>query len=181
MRALAFANGLMMAAGTSEAACNFEAHAPWASAKVEGLMLNAYSVGEVCGHTAVVLTVSNKTGKVLWTLSRNADHVSIFVSELGMSEKEVQDALVQWLQIGNESKTNMTSALPGWPEGKDGPTREDEFGYYVDGYTDRTFYVEQRSANRPLFCTVTGIESETCIIAMGVDAVQEFGSIKFPG
>ena len=169
---------LFGAALPASSACNLEVHAPWTSAKAEGLMLNAYAVGEVCGYTAVVLTVTNKAGK---TLSRNAQHVSIFTSELGMSRNEVQEALDTWLQIGNDTKINMTGKLPDWSEGKDGPTRDGEFGYYIDETLDRSFYLEQRAADRPLFCTVSGIESETCIIVTGVDAVQEFGGISFPG
>jgi hypothetical protein len=181
MRRAAFAIGMFLSISQAEAACNLEAHAPWVSAKAEGLMLNAYSVGEVCGYTAVVLTVTNKAGKTLWTLSRNAEHVSIFSSELGMSSKEVQEALVTWLQIGNDSKTNRTGALPDWPEGADGPVREGEFGYYSETDMDRSTYLETRAANVPLFCTVYGIESETCIAATSKDFIQEFGGISFPG
>lgn len=165
----------------ARAACNLESHAPWASAKAEGLMVNAYSVGEVCGYTAVVLTVTDKAGKTLWTLSANADHVSIFASELGISRKEVQEALDTWLQIGLKSKITTTKNLPDWPEGKDGPARDGEFGYYIDETMDRVFYLEQRAANRPLFCTVSGIESETCITATNATLIQEFGGISFPG
>jgi hypothetical protein len=181
MRGFAFAVGMLITVAKADAACNLEAHAPWTSAKVDGLMLNAYSVGELCGYTAVVLTVTDKAGKTLWTLSRNAEHVSIFVSELGMSEKEVQAALQQWLQIGLESKIVTTKELPDWPEGKDGPTRDGEFGYYIDESMDRSSYLEQRAANRPLFCTVSGIESETCIVATSGTFVQEFGGFSFPG
>jgi hypothetical protein len=172
---------LFGAALPASSACNLEAHAPWASAKAEGLMLNAYSVGEKCGYTAVVLTVTNKEGKTLWTMSRNAQHVSIFTSELGMSSKEVQEALETWLKIGNESKINRTGGLPDWLEGADGPVLEGEFGYYAETAMDRSTYLENRAANVPLFCTVYGIESETCIIAPSGDFIQEFGGISFPG
>jgi hypothetical protein len=181
MRCLVFLFGLMLAIAKANAACNLEAHAPWTSAKAEGLTLNAYSVGEVCGYTAVVLTVTNKAGKTLWTLSRNAEHVSIFSSELGMSTKEVQEALETWLKIGNESNDKRTGALPDWPEGAEGPVREGEFGYYAETDMDRSTYLEKRAANVPLFCTVYGIESETCIIATSKDFIQEFGGISFPG
>jgi hypothetical protein len=181
MRWFVFAVGMVMAVSSANAACNLEAHAPWASAKAEGLMLNAYSVGEKCGYTAVVLTVTNKEGKTLWTLSRNAQHVSIFTSELGMSSKEVQEALETWLKIGNESNDKRTGTLPDWPEGAEGPVREGEFGYYAETDMDRSSYLETRAANVPLFCTVYGIESETCIIAPSKDFIQEFGGISFPG
>jgi hypothetical protein len=181
LRGLMFLSGMVLAIGNANANCNLEAHAPWASAKAEGLMLNAYSVGEVCGYTAVVLTVTDKVGKTLWTMSRNADQVSIFASELGMSANEVQEALETWLKIGNESKIVTTKELPDWPEGNDGPTLDGEFGYYIDETMSRTFYLEQRAAARPLFCTVSGIESETCITATSGTLVQEFGGFSFPG
>jgi hypothetical protein len=163
------------------AACNHTVTAPWTSAKAFGLQLVATSIGVRCGKTAVVLSVADAKGTVLWTQALLAQQVSIFSADGVDSDKAVKATLKQWLQIGQRGPRVTTNMLPDWKAGAAEPTPEGEFGYVAGENLSREFYLEQRDKNRPLFCFVQGIESEGCIIAIDGASVQEFGGTRFPG
>jgi hypothetical protein len=163
--------------------CNFSASKPWASAKKFGLVLHAHSLGEKCGSTALVISVTNRRGETLWAAAYTAGTISIFADDEAKSEKGVRTALSDWITIGQNSKNKRASDLPNWPEGASGILPPGaEFGYYPDELTlGREIYLEQRKAGAPLFCFVTGMESETCIIASDANTVMAFGGMSFPG
>jgi hypothetical protein len=173
----------LMSSTPASASCNHTVSKPWASAKKYGLMLNAHAVGEKCGATAVVLYVTNTRGETVWVSAYTANTVAVFSGDEAKPEKGLKAALEQWLTIGQESKIKRASDLPDWPEGASGILPPGaEFGYVPDEETlGRDFYLEQRKAGAPLFCFVTGMESETCIIATGAKSVTAFGGTRFPG
>jgi hypothetical protein len=162
------------------AACDHSVSALWAAAKAEGLVINAYHLGKRCGTGAVLLTVSEKDGRVLWSLARNASDVSIFSGDGMNTDAAIRRELKNWIEIGLGG-TKTTEALPDWPKGAEQPVREGEFGYFAGDSVSREFYLQQRAAKRPLFCTVSGMESETCIISLGKGQVTDFGGMTFPG
>jgi hypothetical protein len=180
---LAVAALTLGAATAANAACNHSASAPWKAANKHGLVLNAYTVGEKCGQTAVVLTVADRKGAVLWSTTRLAQHVSVFAGDEVVTGKAVKAALKSWLEIGQDTNYTNTKNLPGWPKGAEGPMREGspEFGYFAEQDMPREDYLEKRAKNSPLFCFVQGMESETCIIAPDATSIEEFGGMTFPG
>jgi hypothetical protein len=183
IRSLMLLGSVLLLATPATAACNHSASAPWASAKKLGLVLSAYSVGEKCGTTALVLTVSDSKGTTIWSTTRLAQHVLIFADADMNTDKAVKAKLAEWIAIGQESKVRTTSNLPDWPAGAEGPTREGdgEFGYSVEEGTARDSYLDDRKKGYPLFCFVQGFESEACIIATSPNSISEFGGTSFPG
>jgi hypothetical protein len=183
LRILTLIGAVIWLAQSASSACNHSVSKPWASAKKYGLVLNAYSVGEKCGSTAVVLSVTSRSGETLWVSAYTADTVAVFARDGARSEKGLNAALKDWITIGQESKMKRVSDLPDWLAGASGVLSQGaEFGYVPDEETlSREFYLEQRNAGAPLFCFVTGMESETCIIATDAKSVTAFGGTRFPG
>jgi hypothetical protein len=174
---------LLLAGSAASAACSHSVSTPWMSAQAYELTLRASSVGEVCGHTAVVLNVESKDGHVIWSVSLLAEYVSVFASDGPVTEADVKRALAAWIDIGQRSALTTTARLPDWPDGADGPKREGdgEFGFYVGEAISRDIYLGERKADRPLFCFVQGMESEGCIIFSTVNGVLDIGGTRFPG
>jgi hypothetical protein len=183
LRILTLVGAVVWLTQSASAACSHSVSKPWASAKKYGLVLNAYSVGEKCGSTAVVLSVTSRSGETLWVSAYTADTVAVFARDGARSEKGLKAALKDWITIGQESKMKRVSDLPDWLAGASGVLPPGaEFGYVPDEETlSREFYLEQRNAGAPLFCFVTGMESETCIIATDAKSVTAFGGTRFPG
>jgi hypothetical protein len=171
---------LLLCCAPAFAACDHAVSVPWTSAQSEGLMINAYHLGKRCGTGAVLLTVSEKDGRVLWNLTRNAGDVSIFSGDGMNTDEAIKRELKNWIEIGLDGM-KTTDALPDWSKGAEQPARKDEFGYFAGDSLSREFYLQQRAAKRPLFCTVSGMESETCIISIGKGQVTDFGGVAFPG
>jgi hypothetical protein len=174
---------LLLTHATGFAGCQHSVTSPWKSAGASGLTLQATSFGEVCGKTAVVLTVADKDGHVIWSTSRLAEYVSIFAADGPVTEGDVKKALAEWIDIGQQGALTRTGKLPDWPAGAEAPRLDNEegFGFVAGEDVSRAFYLEQRKADVPLFCFVQGMESESCIIFTKDKAVLDFGGTRFPG
>jgi hypothetical protein len=168
-------------ATAANAACNHSTSAPWASAKKHGLVLEAHSVGSLCGKTALVLAIADGKGEVLWSTTRLAQHVSIFAGEDVVTDKAVKAALKDWIENGKDSGDHNTGTLPDWPKGAEAPKREGEFGYFAQQDMSREDYLEKRKQALPMFCFVQGMESISCIITSDGRYIEEFGGFTFPG
>jgi hypothetical protein len=180
MRSFAFAGLLLVtAAGSASADCTAKVEVPWASAKQFGLTLAAHAVGPNCAKSAVVLLVLDDKRNVQWSTTRLAQQNAIFMDGI-TDDASMTAALKIWVE---QRKPQSTSELPDWKSGTDRPEREGsgEFGYYTSEGTTRDYYLETRRKAHPLFCFVQGIESTSCIAAVGSDNIYETGGFTFPG
>jgi hypothetical protein len=166
----------------AKAQCEASASAPWASAKNYGLMVEAHAVGPVCATAALVLSVVDSKGVVLWSTTRLAHQNAMFAE--GVSDNAgMKAALAAWLAQGLDTKPQSTMDLPEWKPGQDQAEREGdgEFGFYAGPDVTQEAYAVARAANQPVFCFVQGIESTSCIAASGPDSFYDIGGFTFPG
>ena len=174
---------LAAAASPASASCNHTVKVPWTSAKSFGLQLSASSVGETCGTTALLLTVSTAKGDVLWATSFLAQQVSIFSGDNARTDVAMKATLKDWVTIGQgkDVKLTTTKVLPDWKQGEDRPLSEGEFGFFIDESKLRDTFLELRAKNLPMFCFVQGMESEGCIVAEDKSTISNIGGYTFPG
>jgi hypothetical protein len=183
MRGIIYAVGLvgsLFLTPSAQAVCNASYEAPWKASGKLGYNIAAYAVGANCQNAIVVLAVTDAKQKPIWNTSRLSESVAVFSDEHTANGTSMRDALINWVQIGLETKTTDASTLPDWPAGASEPMRE-EFGFFIDAEIDQETYLKWRKQKRPLYCFVQGIESETCILADDSGQIWDIGGMTFPG
>ncbi|MEO6607969.1 MAG: hypothetical protein ABIN69_05825 [Aestuariivirga sp.] len=140
----------------------------------------ADSLGPDCAHAVLVLTVRDVRGNAIWTNVHRSSDLMTFQNIPKLNAKTIVSELVNWIAL--DSRMNTSANLPDWPQSeKDGSLPPGaEFPFRVSENLDRSAYLAVRKAGLPIFCFVSGMESQTCLV-LDKGNVTEVGTQSFPG
>ncbi len=156
--------------------CNASAATPWTAA---GMAVEAFASGATCDKTVAVFVIRDAEGTAQVWEAYPAEQNAALTGRTTVAETEA--ALKEWIDQSS-SMFKTTADLPEWKDGADLPM-SGEFPFYVEEGLDRENYARIRKLAAPIFCTVSGMESVSCLYkdADSGGLIFKVGAQSFPG
>lgn len=174
-----FAAAIMMA--TCAGAYAHETCATTSSESIsidDHMIAEAVSIGDECANAIVVAIVRDGEGAPIYTFASPVSGLFGFYDI--STERQMADALDEFVGVTSMADPMTSSDLPEWVEGLDNPDANTEFPFYPVEWMTREDYELLRTKDVPVWCHVQGMESMKCV-AFDEDYNYEVGVQTFPG
>lgn len=180
-RGTIFAIGLLVQATVAAAGCDADARSTWQTTDNRKFAIEAISSGPSCEKAVLLLVIRDAKRTPVFTFAAPAGQIGPFAWEPANAPKVMTEALHKWIAPRGEPRS--MAGLPPWKQGADQPAADppQEFPFMTNEQLSREDYEDWRTRKLPLFCFVTGMESETCLANPEGSSVREVGLQLFPG
>lgn len=169
------------AADAAGGPCNARAGTDWSPVAGAVYRIEAVSQSATCGTGVATLTVTDRSGRILYTGAHEIEPMTNTVFAESTTPQKLEGALADWIDPSGSTQMRTTRALPDWPRGADGPV-SGEFPFYPAEGTTRDAWIRLRAQDKPLYCFVQGGESMQCLaLDVGAATLTPVGLQTFPG
>lgn len=174
-----------VAAGLPDPAgkCAAKASVDWEPTAGAIYMITGAAGGPTCNTGTAVLTIRDKaSGKIL--LSSGDNDVAAMANTVfadATSPPTLEQALIGWIDPGDDPMLSTAGDLPEWKPGQTLPS-DGEFPFHPEDGMSRDAYAALRARNQPLYCHVQGGESMACYaLDRAAGTLTKVGVQTFPG